>query len=1061
MARGWGFWEAERVRIGLLGVVSVHGDDGVAVEVGGVRVRMLLARLALAAGRPVSVDALIDGLWGEESPRAAAGALQALVSRLRKALRGVGTVELVAGGYRLSVDAADVDAVRFEELAAQGRRELAAGRIEAAASVLRSALELWRGPALADIRDAPFAEPVADRLADLRGSAAADRFDAELRAGRFGEVLADLERAAAERPSSERLAGLRMRALAAAGRQSDALAVYEQVRTRLADELGIDPSAELREIHLALLRGELDRSAATGTAAPAETMASRIPFQRTSFVGREAELTRVTGLLADARLVTVVGSGGAGKTRLSAEVAARHPAARHGRVWFVPLASARAVGEAVLGAIGARDRRPSDDTAQGVDRIIGLLDVGEAILVLDNCEHLIEDVADLADQLLERLPDLRILATSREPLAIAGEALFPLGPLRIPGGVPDVAEIAEAPAVRLFVDRAVAARPDFVLDARTSMPVLEICRRLDGIPLALELAAAKLRSMSADQIVQRLDDRFRLLTTGSRTALPRQRTLLALVEWSWDLLDEPERVLARRLSQFPGGATSAALEAVCSDDALPAGEVVYVVGALVEKSVVEVSGDDRYRMLETIRAFAADRFRSAGDDLGVRFAEHYLAVAEAHEPLLRTRDQLRALSVLDAEHENIVAALRFTLTRADAELSARFVTALFWYWGIRGLSTQFETFLEQVLRFGDQLPERTRAALRLIRLMVGVPLTDADPIVELIAECEAVGALDLHPTLLMFAVQLAYPAGDIEVSERLLARGLAAPDPWVRACAQWMRDHVHTERGDLATGAQARVAALRDFQAVGDRWGLGMALLAVGRIHSLRGEYAEAIAFFERGVAVSAELGGEADIFQNRTQLIAARMRSGDLTGARRDIEAIQRRAKEHGYRRLAAEILFSVAELHRRTGELDAAEQAVDQLELLADRLRLPGDMAADLIAGARMANLLAAGDALGARGQWPRALAGQRGWGVSAGVAHAAELLAELLVLEGDPKVAATALGLSESIRGAFDDGEPRLVALTSELIERLGADAYRRAYRDGAALPRERALERLAEL
>ncbi|MEV6274323.1 BTAD domain-containing putative transcriptional regulator [Nocardia sp. NPDC051832] len=1052
------------MRIGLLGAVSVYGDDGVGVEVGGVRVRMLLARLALEAGRPVSVDALVDGLWGEEPPAEAAGALQALVSRLRKALRGVGTVELAAGGYRLPVRAEDVDAHRFEESAAQGRRELAAGRVEAAASVLRSALELWRGAALADVREAPFAELAASRLEDLRGSAAADRFDAELQSGGYAEVLADLETAGAEKPLSERLAGLRMRALAAAGRQSDALAVYEQVRERLGDELGVDPSAELREIHLALLRGELDRPAGARTVVATEAVASRIPVQRTSFVGREVELERVGALLAEARLLTLIGPGGAGKTRLAAEAVSRHRAAQRGRAWFVPLAGVRDAGEladAVVGAIGARDQRASDAAATGIDRVTGLLDVGAAVLVLDNCEHLIEPVADLADQLLEELPELRILATSREPLAITGESLLPLSPLQIPSGTVDLADAAKSPAVRLFVDRAVAVRPDFGLDAGTVHPVLEICRRLDGIPLALELAAAKLRSMSVDQIAQRLDDRFRLLTTGSRTALPRQRTLLALVEWSWDLLDEPERVLARRLSRFPGGATLEALEAVCADGALPAADVVYVIGALVEKSVVEIAGADRYRMLETIRAFAATQFASARDDLELRFAEHYLAVAESNEPLLRTRDQLRALAVFDAEHENLVAALRSTLARADPELSARFVTALFWYWGIRGMSSQFETFLEQVLRFEDRFPERTRAAFQLIRLLAGAPLTESDPILDLIDDCESAGALDFHPTLLMFAAQLAYPAGDAELGDRLLERAGQAADPWVRASALWMRDYVHTEQGDLATGAQARLTALRDFEQVGDRWGLGMSLLAVGRGHALRGEYAEAIKLFERGVAVSAELGGEADIFQNRTQLIAERMRSGDLPGARRDIEAIQRQAKERGYRRLAAEILFSVAELCRRSGELDAAHAAVDELETLADRLQLPGDMAADLIAGARMANLLAAGQALGARELWPPTLAGLSAWGISAGVAHSAELLADLLLLEDDPEAAATALGLSESIRGVFDDGEPQLAVLISELTKRLGEDAYQRAYRAGAELPRDRALECLAEL
>ncbi|MFC9892838.1 BTAD domain-containing putative transcriptional regulator [Nocardia sp. NPDC127579] len=1134
------------MRIGVLGPVVVYADDGTSVDIGGLRLRMLLGRLALAAGRPVSVDSLVDGLWGEDPPAEATGALQALVSRLRKALRGVGAVELTAGGYRLTVRPEDIDACRFEELATRGRQELAAERVEAAASTLWSALELWRGPALSDVREAPFAEIAAARLDDLRAVAAEDRFDAELRTGGHADVLADLETAGAERPLSERIAALRIRALAAAGRQADALSIYEQMRERLEDELGVDPSTELRETHLALLRGELDRFASRpnrsqtparhdecasqpnssrtpsrradeyvvrpedargpsgsrgsdvsadgrgglGTdGAGSETdgrqgtrvrvggerepggrgewdgvwvegKRSRIPLQRNSFIAREMELRRVRELLGEGRLVSLVGSGGAGKTRLAAEVVARHRAARRERVWFIALAGVRDGAElagVVLGAVGVRDRR-DNGAGRTVDRIIGLLDVGEAVLVLDNCEHLIEAVAKLADELLEALPDLRILATSREPMAITGETLFPVEPLGLPTGTPDFAELAQSPAVRLFIDRARAARPDFGLDVDTVEPVLEICRRLDGLPLALELAAAKLRSMTVEQIARRLDDRFRLLTSGSRAALPRQRTLLALVEWSWDLLAEPERILAQRLSQFPGGATLDALEAVCADDALPASDVVYVIGALVEKSVVGLS-EGRYRMLETIRAFAADRFASAGDDLDARFAEHYLAVAAAHEPLLRTRDQLDALAFFDAEHENLVAALRSALERDAIEPAARLVTELFWYWGIRGMTTQFETFLAQVLAAADRLPGRTRAALRLIRLMAGLPQSDSAATLDLIAECEAAGALDFHPALLMFAAQLAYPGGATELGDRLLERARSAPDPWVRASAEWMHDYVHTEQGDLATGAQARTAALRGFEAVGDRWGIGMALLAVGRVHSLRGESAEAIAVFERGVVLSAELGGEADIFQNRTQLIAERMRAGDLSGARSDIEAIRHRARDRGYRRLAAEILFSVAELHRRAGDLAAAARAVDDLEACADRLQLPGEMAADLIAGARMAIRLAAGDAQAARALLPRTVAGLTAWGISAGIAHAAELLAELLLIEADPRAAAAALGLSTSIRGAFDLGDPHLTALVADLTVRLGPDEYNRVYRDTAALPRTDALARLA--
>ncbi|MBC6461093.1 winged helix-turn-helix domain-containing protein [Actinomadura sp. HBU206391] len=1036
------------MRIALLGPVEAYSESGAPIDIGGARLRMLLARLALEAGRPVSVDSLIDDLWGSDAPSGAVSALQALVSRLRRALHGAGTVDLVAGGYRLSVGAADVDAHRFEELARTGRRELAAGRPEEAARVLGEALGLWRGAALADVQEAPFAQSSATRLDEVLAAAVEDRFDAELRLGRHADVLADLGAAGAEHPLSERLAELRMRALSAAGRQSDALAVYEELRGRLSEELGVDPSAESQEIHLALLRGELHRPSAEPEPAP-----SRLPAQLTSFIGREAELNELAELIAASRLVTIVGPGGAGKTRLSLEAVTRGRASQRGRVWFVPLAGVGAsdqLADAVLGALGSVDRGlygggPSQK-ATPLDRMAELLDVGDAMLLLDNCEHLVEAAAELADQLLERLPQLRILATSREPLAITGEALCHLGPLEVPTGEPELAEAADAAAVRLFVDRAAGVRPGFVLDDSTVGAVVEICWRLDGMPLALELAAARLRSMSVDQIARRLDDRFRLLTSGSRTALPRQRTLLAVVEWSWDLLDGPERVLARRLSMFPGGASLAALEGVCSDESLPAEDVLYVLHSLVEKSLVDASDDDepRYRMLETVRAYAAAKLAESGDDVSSRFADHFLALAEEHEPMLRTGEQLRAIALFDAEHDNMLFALRAAVDAGDAVRASRFVKALFWYWGNRGMSTQLEAFMAELLRFGDALPDQARKAFSTLRL----------------AGYGSAGAREVHPARLLWISQQAFSTEDSELGERQFQQSLNSPDPWVRASAHWAQNFVLTEQGDLETGAHARQEALRGFEAVGDRWGLVMSLLAVGRGPSLRGEFDRSIAVFERAVAISSELGTEDYLNWTRTRLARERMRSGDLDGSLRDIHAIQRRARERGHRRHEATVLFSLANLHRRTGDLVRAEQTLDRMETLVHRLPYPEEMARDLITGTRMMNRLAQGAAEQARELLPRAVRPNFARAQSNGLAWAAEQLGELLALEDDPVGAATTLGMSEAIRGAFDDGEPVLRALVAELMGRLGETAYRQAYHRGAELPRQDAINRLAE-
>ncbi|WP_336216809.1 BTAD domain-containing putative transcriptional regulator [Nonomuraea sp. LPB2021202275-12-8] len=1025
------------------------------IDINGVRLRMLVARLAMGAGRPVPVGTLIEDLWGEEPPSEAAGALQGLVSRLRRALAGAGAPELVPGGYRLPIRAEDVDAYRFEELVRQGRRELSAGPAETAASLLTDALEGWRGQALADVLEAPFASAVAARWEDLRATAVEGRFEALLRLGRHGEVLADLESAAAARPLSERLAGLRMRALVGTGRQADALAVYEEMRARLSEELGVDPSPELREVHLALLRGELERPSVR--AEP-----SRLPSQLTSFIGRKGELEQLAKLMATSRLVTIVGPGGAGKTRLSLEAAS---ARQRGRVWFVPLAGVSArdqLTDAVLSALSTADGRLYQggqvSEATPLDRVAGLLDAGDTVLLLDNCEHLIEAAAELAERLLQRLPQLRILATSREPLAITGEALCHLGPLELPPESPELGEAVGADAVRLFVDRATGVRSGFALDESTVDAVVEICRRLDGMPLALELAAARLRSMSAEQIAYRLDDRFRLLTSGSRTALPRQRTLLAVVEWSWDLLSEPERVLARRLSMFPGGAAVDALEAICPDETLPAEEIVYLLGSLVEKSIVQVSGDGepRYRMLETIRAYAADQLAKSGDDVRAGFAAYFLALAEEYEPLLRTGEQLRAITVFDAEHDNVVFALQATLDAGDALMASRFVRAMFWYWGIRGMSTQFETFLAVVLAFGDTLPEPTRAAFRVVRGLAGAPVAGSPA--EDSPEPDMAGAMGFHPALPL--LRMSQLVGDPEFREHQVEQALLAPDPWVRASAHWARDLVFAERGDLLSGAQNRREALRGFEEAGDRWGLVMSLLSLSRDHSLRGEYGSAIAILERAVVISSELNTEEHLHITKTRLARARMRSGDLDGALRDLQAALRQAGERGQRRLAATLLNTLAEVHLRRGELERADEALNRMQTLSHLLLYPEPIVEDLIAGHRLAIRIAEGAAGRARALLPGAVRGVFTYGNANGLAWGAELLAGVLALEGDASGAATALGMSQVIRGMFDDGAPELRALVAELIRRLGADGYHEAYRRGAELPRQDALNRLAE-
>lgn len=1034
------------MRVCVLGPVRVWADDGAPIDIGGARLRMLVARLALDANRPVTAESLVDGLWGTDPPADAANALQSLVSRLRRALGESARLASSGGGYLLKVE--EVDAHRFEELATRGRHELAAGRYGEASAALTEALALWQGEALSDVLDGPFAQPPAARLNDLRTAAMEDRFEAELELGRHAGILADLESAGAENPLRERLASLRMRALYAAGRQSDALAVYDRTRAILADELGVDPSNELRQTHLAVLRGELAKPRPDN---------DHLPVRLTSFVGRERELDLLVRSLASTRLVTLAGPGGAGKTRLATEAAVGHPAYQRGRVWFVPLASVRDAGDvtgALLAALGSLDMRLLNSTSSmqsvdALDRIAELVGSSEGLLLLDNCEHLVGAAAELAHELLTRLPNLRILATSREPLAITGELLCQLGPLE------------SVEAMRLFTERAAAVRPGFVLDDATTEPVQEICRRLDGMPLALELAAARLRSMSADQIAKRLDDRFRLLTSGSRVALPRQRTLRAVVEWSWDLLEKPERVLARRLSVFPGGATVSAIEEICADELLPTEDVLYVVGSLVEKSIVDAveAVEPRYRMLETIRVYGEERLGEAGERelITRRFAEYFLRMAEENEPVLRTRDQLRAIAVLQAEQDNMVTALRRAVKAEDAELSFRYVAALAWYWVIRGFNDQPTEFVADVLEFQDRIPEGAYAAFSVLNAMLqNLPMIRSMPeLPELIDDCVRTDAFRRFPALSLAIPMLAFMARRPDLVEREIQRTLASPDPWSRACALWVQGFILDDGGDLDGSERARDLALAGFRQVGDRWGVAMTLAMRANAYSLRGRHDEAIAGYQQGLEMARELASDDDTVQILSRLASERMRAGDSEGAWRDIREAQRIADGTGQLEHQALAKFTLVDLARRAGRFEEAHAVLDWLASVADWLPFPQRIAEEWGAMFSSALAVSEGDVAFARGNLPIAIRLSSSRGDMPDVSIAAQVGARLRAFEGDSSRAAWALGVSKATRGVFDKGDPELAELVETITAKIGEAAFETAYRSGADLSKDDAI------
>ena len=672
----------------VLGPLEV-GRDGARVRIGSRMQRRLLALLLVHDGAPVSVERVIDVLWAGEPPSSAPKGVHAYASRLRAALGEGAPLESGPHGYRLVVDDHDLDARRFEQLVATARTYLDDDPGEAAAS-LAEALALWRGPAYGEFAHEEFAQPEAVRLDELRLSATEDAFAARLACG-DGGVVAELEAFTAANPLRERPHAQLMTALAQAGRQSEALAVYARLRDRLADDVGLEPSPALAQLEADILRQTPEvmppaAHAGARTADPREAGLRRpgnLPEPVTSFVGRRDETETVSGLLTPGRLVTLTGPGGVGKTRLALHAAAaaveRHPDG----VWWCELAptDADALGHTIADVLGTQPQ-PGRSI---VEAIVGALAGRELLLVLDNCEHVVEASARLVEQVLRSCPSATVLATSREPLAAEGEQVWQVPPLPLPS---DHAG-DEAPTVRLFADRANAHRADFSADEETVDAVAEICRQLDGLPLAIELAAALVPALEPPEIARRLGQRFGLLTHGPRTD-PRHRSLVAVVEWSYGLLDTDEQRLFDRLAVFAGGFTLAAAEGVCADEQLPSDRVAGLLAGLVNRSMVEVdrrSTSTRYRLLETLRHYAVDRLTRGGDApaLWARHAAWFVDLAERADTDVRGPGEAAAVALLEVELANLRAAHRWAVAHGDADTALRLASALYVFaaWRLR------------------------------------------------------------------------------------------------------------------------------------------------------------------------------------------------------------------------------------------------------------------------------------------------------------------------------------------------------------------------------------------
>lgn len=1051
----------DEVRYRVLGPMEVS-VGGAPVKLPGTAERALLAQLILSPGRTIPATMLVDRLWSESTlPVDPMNALQIRVSKLRRALKAMGVGDVVTRegvGYRAGINPVTVDAIDFADRVRAARAAAAQATGNGATDPARlqdydDALALWRGDPLSDFATEQWATAEAARLNELRLAALTERAQLALALGHHLEVVGDLEPLVGQDPTLESLAGLLMLALYRSGRQADALEVYTRTREVLDESLGLEPSVTLRSLHERVLRqdatlGGQEDVAPAHPPAPVPMLAhrSRAEEDRTAptnlptvvrpLIGREAQLDSIAELLGGVRLLSLIGPGGAGKTSLAlATVVRSSPNFPDGAFGVrlasvntpdqVPVAVADALGMPMDGATATRNLG---------DRLISFLARRRMLLLVDNCEHVVDAAAALIEAILGRCPGVTVIATSREALAIPDEVQVTVGPLETPPEHAPPGQVLKYPAAQLFAERARAVRPGLLFDADNLTAIGEITRSLDGIPLALELAAARVSSMSPVEVSKRLADRFALLTSGARTAEQRQQTLRATVDWSYQLLSDTERRVFDRLSVFQGGWTLMSAEDVVGDDTTPSGQVLDTVGRLVERSmvVVEPGPTTRYRMLETLRQYAAEQLETSGEAVVVagRHADYFRRIVEDAEVALRGQGQRHTLQRLREEQPNIRAALAFLSgPDGDRDAALRMAGSLGMFWHL-GRHLEGREVLSRLVAAREGSPAARALALQAVSLverprgcLVHPSPRCAETASESLALFEELGdAWHAALSRVLLAVE-GVTGAEPERSRELLAGAEEQferdGDPWGPAVIGFVRMETALKTGDVDTAVHVGRTTTAAFRQLDDSWGLSATLYHLGWGLRQFGRFEEGARALEEAIDVARSAGLWNTAQWALADLAIEKVHLGDRETARGLLDEAATASREVGDG--AGEVLagYGYGLLAHVEEKWDAARRHYGAAVEGFAELGTPVLQGVALTGLARCDE--ADGDLSGADARYREALELGRRLGEPSVSASALEGLARLALAAEDPDTATTLFDEAAAIRERFHRPAP----------------------------------------